>query len=67
MLAPSVLAFHARPDHDEKYLAETISEGLPREDTRPDTVTAEVKSGNAACQMGNEACQPGHEAGHSGN
>ena len=25
--APSVLAFHARPDHDEKYLTETIVEG----------------------------------------
>ena len=27
MLAPSVLAFHARPDYDENYLTETIAEG----------------------------------------
>ncbi len=26
-IVPSVLAFHARPDHDEKYLAEIIAEG----------------------------------------
>jgi predicted phosphodiesterase len=26
-IAPSVLAFHARPDHDERYLSEVIDEG----------------------------------------
>lgn len=26
-IAPAVLAFHARPDHDEKYLTENIAEG----------------------------------------
>jgi diadenosine tetraphosphatase ApaH/serine/threonine PP2A family protein phosphatase len=26
-IAPSVLAFHARPDHDEKYLTEVIDDG----------------------------------------
>jgi putative phosphoesterase len=26
-VAPSVLAFHARPDHDEKYLTEVIADG----------------------------------------
>jgi predicted phosphodiesterase len=26
-IAPSVLAFHARPDHDERYLTETIADG----------------------------------------
>lgn len=26
-VAPGVIAFHARPDHDERYLAETISDG----------------------------------------
>jgi predicted phosphodiesterase len=26
-LTPSVLAFHARPDHDERYLTENIAEG----------------------------------------
>jgi diadenosine tetraphosphatase ApaH/serine/threonine PP2A family protein phosphatase len=26
-VAPAVLAFHARPDHDERYLAESIVEG----------------------------------------
>jgi predicted phosphodiesterase len=26
-VAPSVLAFHARPDHDERYLTDTITEG----------------------------------------
>jgi predicted phosphodiesterase len=26
-VAPSVLAFHARPDHDERYLAESIVDG----------------------------------------
>ncbi|TIN19892.1 MAG: metallophosphoesterase, partial [Mesorhizobium sp.] len=26
-IAPGIIAFHARPDHDEKYLADTIVNG----------------------------------------
>ena len=26
-IAPGILAFHARPDHDEKYLADAITDG----------------------------------------
>ncbi|TGQ36445.1 metallophosphoesterase family protein [Mesorhizobium sp. M00.F.Ca.ET.216.01.1.1] len=59
-VAPGVVAFHARPDHDEKYLNETIADGrLVRAPLA--AITRRLKALDPACRIA--FCGHSHRSG----